>query len=428
MDSIRDVVIEDRGVNCWISRMLIIWDQLKKLMPGIPIDGDIGKIAFNVPNKNRMKIKTGKFLIRKLNLNNGFLTDQQLQKIGGSINKELFPDIGTQLVCGEKITDNYENEIGGQSCMTGSCAEYTKLYEDNPDKFQMLTMHYMSDSARAIVHTFDNGEKMMDRVYASSEQLKSAMKDYARDHNWHVGYGCDDPDSTWNISELNYTEGEIPYMDTMVYGRINHHDKLDLSAYSSRGYDIDMQTTDGTLERNSICCCSCGENICEDEQRSIDEGDVYCNDCFNEAYSYCEYCEDYCAADSITHIEDRDIWVCNYCADHHYYRCEHCSDYFSTVTHIEDEDYDVCESCIDDYSYCEDCGTCNKNMTFIKSEDRDVCDENCLCNYHICKECGDYFDDVSSDDLCEDCENDVVPIPVSCKIGDTGNLFNDGEI
>lgn len=421
-EAVQREVLKSRGVNCWLSRKYSIWDRLTQLNPSKPEDGDTGKIAFNVPNKDRMKIKTGKFLTRKLNLNNGFLTDQQLQSIGGVINKRLFPDINIKLVNGPEITENYWLETGSVSCMTpsgsGGGPDCTLLYEQNPERFQMLTMHYFSDSARAIVHTFDNGQKMMDRVYSSSEQLKAQMKDYACEQNWLIGYGVNIAGSTWKISDLEYQDGHIPYMDTMIWGEINSSGLLNISAYS--GYDYELCSTDGSLV-NGVLCEQCGESVCEDEQRQNDNGDAYCVDCFNELYSFCEHCSEYYIADEVVHIEDKDIYVCDYCATNNFYQCEECGQYFSEITHIEDKNFDVCEGCMDDYSFCEDCGTFNKDMTYIKSEDEYVCDENCVSNYYQCKKCDEYFVDVPADGLCEDCEENR--IPVACKLDDTGNLF-----
>ena len=347
----------------WVLHRHSVRRRLEQLEPDIPIDGSANRIAFNVGNgKPRMKIKTGRFLTKKLQLNSGYMNDQMIQSIASKINMHLFAsEIRVKLLNGSKITEAYKNEVGTSSCMTGYDAGKTRMYESNPDRFQMLTMHYADNSARAIVHKLDNGKYLLDRVYSDDEELKDKMRDYAKDHDWYYrendepcGYGISGIDDYSGIivSGLVYDYGEIPYMDTLTEYRISGY-KMDIF-HSCAGYSADgnLDNTNGSLEECNTCE-DCGETMCEDETYCINDS-YLCRECVDENYTFCERCEEYCRNDDCTHIADKNIYVCDYCADHHYNRCEDCNDYYESLTSINDEKY-VCESCLDDYCLCEGC-------------------------------------------------------------------------
>lgn len=111
--AIEKEVFASYGFNAWLSRSYIIRDVLLKLVVTTPDDNSAGFIAYDVPGKNRMKMKTGKFLNRKLNLNNGYLNDVSLRRIADSINEAVNPDYNCELVSGDTIYQNYKDGIGG---------------------------------------------------------------------------------------------------------------------------------------------------------------------------------------------------------------------------------------------------------------------------------------------------------------------------
>lgn len=375
---IKDTVIEHRGYNCWLSRKYIITEKLQQLQPDKPEDGDTGKIAFNVPNKDRMKIKTGRFLTRKLNLNNGFLPDAAIREITDKINTLLFPDIKIEIVSGIELTEHYYQKTGGHSCMVGTNSEYTRLYERNPDKIRMLIMHYNSDSARGIVWKLDNGRYFLDRVYATCENLKEKMADYASEHNWLRKTLPVYDLSDLIVSNLTYHNGEIPYMDTLTCG-CTCSTGLTVSVSGCEDYNLENQ--DGELQSGYICEC-CGERVNEDEHCSTDDG-VYCESCFNENFTYCEQCGETVSTDDIVRIEDTEEYFCSYCVNMKAHKCEDCGGYYKNeCAEIEGDIY--CDSCAENYARCRDCGE-----QFIDS------------------------DCINEDGLCEDCRPE--PVTVSCQ-------------
>ena len=423
---IRDNILDDYGFNCWLSRKYIIVDRINSLKPGLPEDNTSGYIAYDVPGKNRMKMRTTRFLTRKLNLNNGFLSDKIISRIAESINDEYFSkDIDIRLVNGSKITKHYENETGARSCMTtngcGGGPNCTKLYENNPDRFQMLVMFYQNDSARAIVHKLDNGQYYMDRVYGSCGLLIDKMRQYAIEQDWAYrlsndacGYAvCGSRSNELVVSGLDYIDGEVPYMDTLINGCLCGQG---LSISKNGCCDVELLNTDGSLDGGYVCV-NCGYRCSEDNHTVVNDY-VYCYDCDSELFSVCEDCCEHVNPSEITHIENTDLYLCEYCRDRgKYIYCEDCDTWHCEAEsyHIEDMDLYVCDNCLEKYHYCEDCCEYNQDMTIVKSEDRYVCD-NCLSNYHKCAECGDYFDDVSENRYCEDCDPDADVVElITCK-------------
>lgn len=376
---ISETVIAYRGYNCWLSRKYIISEKLQRLQPSKPEDGDTGKIAFNVPDKDRMKIKTGRFLTRKLNLNNGFLSDVAIREITDKINTLLFPDIKIEIVSGIELTEDYYQKTGGYSCMVGDNSEYTRLYERNPDKVRMLTIHFNSDSARGIVWKLDNGRYFLDRVYATCEHLKEKMADYASEHGWIQKAICNYDSSDLIVSNLAYQDGEIPYMDTLTCG-CTCDAGLTVSVNGCSDYELTNQ--DGELQ-SGYCCECCGEHVSEDEHYSSTDNGIYCESCFSENFTYCGHCGEITSTDDIVRIEDMDEWYCSYCADNHVYKCEDCGDY-NKNDYVEIEGDIYCNSCAENYARCDDCGE-----QFI--------DADCI----------------NEDGLCENCRPE--PVTVSCR-------------
>ncbi len=384
------VAIESNSKDQWIKYRHGIRRRLEQLEPDKPDDETSGFLAYNVgKDKPRMKIKIGRFFTKKLQLNSGYLNDVAIQKISTTVSMELWPDISSELVNGIRITEAYGNEIGTTSCMTGGYADYTKLYESNPDRFQMLIMWYNNNSARAIVHKLDNGKYLLDRVYADCENLKTMMTNYAIDHNWYYGYGTirfngiviDNYDEVI-VSGLYYEDGEVPFIDTLTEYRLRGS-KIDIFHPSAcYGADGTLDSTCGDLGVGSTCCDGCEGSYTDDELIII--GDyAYCRNCVDNDYTYCEQCEEYYSNDSVIRIQDTDIYVCENCADNHCFSCEDCGKYFSNSaiysTYYGDN---VCEACLEKYVCCENCG--------------------------------EYFtsDDIEESGYCGDCqpEDDTIPV------------------
>jgi len=377
-----ELIFDTKGLDFFRENKNKIEDLLDKLQPDKPKDGTEGFIAYNVNGDGqRMKTKTGRFLSKKLKLSSFGLTEQQIQNFTQKINDGLFSGKTIIKLCkGAEITENYREEIGGHSCMTGECADYTKLYEQNPDKIQQLVIKQVNDSARAIVYKLDNGKFLMSRVYATCELLKDKMVEYAEKHNWFYQRGshficnksvCDKNDyQQFIVSGLKYRDGEIPYFDSLRGYKINAG-LMTVMSTAIGDYDGILGRQEGYLEDRAVCY-HCSECFDEDEVTSVFDETV-CNYCFNEFYFYCNHCDEVASVDDGNFVEDTEETVCISCAEQYYYFCPDCDNYYSSLVSVDNDCQSVCE--------------------------------NCLGNYFCCDNCGEYFSKLNDKNLCEDCED-----------------------
>jgi hypothetical protein len=61
------------------------------------------------------------------------------------------------------------------------------------------------------------------------------------------------------------------------------------------------------LSGRGITCESCGDDVDENDAQSDDDGDYYCQHCYNERYGYCEHTEETCPRDGM-----QEVYVENY--------------------------------------------------------------------------------------------------------------------
>ncbi len=343
--------------------------------PDKPDDSSIGFIAFDVPGKERLKLKTARYLTRKCKLNEvAVLNDEQIRILAEKINGLLWTvdelnDV--ELICGRAITEAYSDEVGGSSCMSGCNSSYTRLYEVNPTRFEMLIIRNDNDSARAIVHKLDNGQKLMGVIYATAEHLLDMMENHANSQGWLT---CNNTDrcnrNSWVMSDLQFCEGEIPYMDTLTSGSINGN----LLTVSYNSGEFELQNTNGNLD-DYYQCENCGDCLHEDDTYSDDNGNIYCEYCFNENFIYCPDCEDVTRSTDTVYIQDKEICICQHCADKNYYRCETCNEYRTLDSMKIFDDNPYCENCFDEIAdCCEDC-----NEAFYTEDLTTVGDSDPLC-------------------------------------------------
>ena len=145
--------IEDYVASLFPFDLQIGWamGKINYKYPGKPDDESTGFIAFDVPGKDRLKLKTARYLTRKCKLGEiASLSDEQIRNLAEKINSLLWTVEelnNVELICGDAITNAYAKNVGGSSCMTGGNSSYTRLYEINPARFKMLIMRSNNDSA-----------------------------------------------------------------------------------------------------------------------------------------------------------------------------------------------------------------------------------------------------------------------------------------
>lgn len=361
----------------WVKVRKEKLEYLSKLNVSLPQQGseedNLGKLAFSELSKEgietgkRAKLRITRFLNRKLGLN-FVLPDQVIETITNILIKNLFKiEIKIRIDKGAQITKNYKEAVGGGSCMTGDCSEYTKIYEMNPDRFEQIVVNYIHDSARAILCTLDNGEKSCERIYGTSQLVRDAIKEYALENRW------------WDINVyskvmtgLKYEDGHVPYFDGFYYhkkvkDKLNIFTKRDNENGSSRSYDGDLGSTGGYLYPGSETCCNC-EN--HGELQTI-QGDLYCDSCVDDLFMYCDSC---CSYEDINNAQNVGTeWYCGVCVSLYAFECGECGDTFHNDDNNELEGDDLCPDC-----YAEKATTCTGCETIV------------------------YFSNIT-DGLCEEC-------------------------
>ncbi len=383
---IRDEVKQTLGVNAFISRMYIIKEILSKLEPTKPDDETCGFIAYNVPNNpyERMKLKTGKFLTRKLNLNSGFLNDSSLRKIADAINVKMNPDCNYRLDNGSAIYGNYRDGIGGGACMSGGEADKVELYVDNPKVYQQAILELGGDSARAMVIRLDNGDYLMDRIYTTSLFLKEKMRDIAKDNQWYYRTltgagdfgisdcrGCSVQDySIFVVRGLKYNDGAVPYQDTLTRYNLKGDEIRIQHLDSGLCYDGILDSTDGYIaDGNSGTCYHC-ESMVDIDDLLFSEvtENHYCESCHNELFSTCQHCEEALYINDLEKIEDADEYWCEDCVGKHVARCVECNELNIGAYYIV-EDAVYCGDCVK--THCYKCVVCNE--LFLELNDEKLC-------------------------------------------------------
>ncbi len=340
--------------------------------PDKPDDGSVGYISFSSKNRtSRMKLRTGRYLTRKCGLNTHvenvgtpMLNDKQIRELTEKLNALLWTEEelnNVEILRGPAITEAYENSVGGGSCMTGDCSEYTRLYEVNPTRFGMLVIRSGNDSARAIVHYLDNGRILLGCIYTDAEHLYPLMVDYANKKGWYTirsfnNMGVDEK-KTLVMSGLQFEYGELPYMDVLTEGEIYGN----LLTVSYNGGSFSLHDTNGG--DSGYVCSSCGDRVHENDVYFAFDED-YCEHCYGDNFFTCECCCNATSQDDGIRIEDIDTTVCPDCASGYYYRCETCDEWrtIDNMNFVDDEVY--CEECFDGVA-----GTCPKCDETFKLED-----------------------------------------------------------
>ena len=395
---ISDVIISNTPKIIVKAENIKIHNRLNKFNMRIPEDGTKNYIAF-LKDDGWVKTKTGRFLAKKLNLKE-FCSDVVIQKISAEINNRLFGTV-VKVCKGDKITENYSKSVGGNSCMTGACCDYTRLYENNPDRYAMLTVFSDKDSGRAMLIKLDNGKYLLDRVYATCESLKIMLQEYAIQHGYYYrgsylmgraeiyfeGYKiAEDTYENMVVSGLVYEDGEVPYMDTLTKYKLSGN-KLDIfSRYSKHDCEGILESQTGTLYE--WVCSICDEFIPEDEVCECG-GETICRRCYEEYFTTCELCDEVYHNDDINEIDG--AFVCNECVEENYAKCDICDEFIPIKDGIDVGNDFVCDECAEEnYDRCYECGK------FFSGEDGEfvfdkfVCDECLKTNYKKCSECGEW--------------------------------------
>ncbi len=123
----------------------------------------------------------------------------------------------------------------------------------------------------------------------------------------------------------------------------------------------------------------------------------------------CEFCD---SSYNVNYYEILERYCCNDCYSERISVCDICGREEQNDDLIEDENGRIyCTNCADRLLYfCGDCNTYSTQTSFVNIKQRNntyseahVCN-NCLNNYVECVECGELFDVLNNNNLCNDCQ------------------------
>jgi hypothetical protein len=92
-------------------------------------------------------------------------------------------------------------------------------------------------------------------------------------------------------------------------------------------------------------CSNCWKVVSTYDAISMD-GEVYCEDCFADNFFYCEHCEEDKSnnENNYVNVDGQEINICDDCLNE-LNHCEHCDNYFtSELTEVDGEHY--CPDCL----------------------------------------------------------------------------------
>lgn len=160
----------------------------------------------------------------------------------------------------------------------------------------------------------------------------------------------------------------------------------------------------------SCDCWECGDELAPDDARTDDDGDSFCESCYESRYTSCHNCDCEVKRDDCRTSNDGD----DYCEDCYYdsfSSCESCCEEVANDDIVSsDSGACYCQSCYDEaFTHCYDC-RCEISVDDCRTDDDgDSFCESCYYDrYTFCEGCGEECsnDSVNSDGYCEHCRSD----------------------
>lgn len=312
----------------------------------------------------------------------------------------------------EDIVDFYaENKVNISSCMAGANASKTRFYALNPDKVRLVTFE---NKARALLWTCDDGTVVLDRVYPSGCVYAPILKHWAVKNGYiyrgnlgsYVSDTVDLSDDSKRYITMKH-QGTFPYIDTFKYGKFVDGDynsgRVILCNDCDFG-DLIFDREDGFFSGGNVVRCDGCRGIVSDAEVISYEYEIFCRDCFDERFGFCESCGDVYTLGELKEAkdktlctdcfdkkfitcyecdqaeeiddciipEDTDRVYCNHCGIEKTERCEICDrtvEQFTVMHTIDDYEYAACEDCINNKPLGDNiCNKCNKHMDYELKE------------------------------------------------------------
>lgn len=301
----------------------------------------------------------------------GALFGDALTKVGAEYEIRMF--------LGDDIPRMYEAMHEHlRSCMTSN-GDLVELWGLNPDKVALVVaFRNERPLARALLWREvegqdENGNRVrfstLDRVYASEEGAREALKEWARANGYGVrssddyyefssGRWFELPDGTRIVRAQVYLKRKKdtawPYADSFRYLEAYSTADCWLSTHNEDGAVAALDHTDGYFTRlddeddedEYTYCEACGDRVHREDAYYSENGyGPYCESCYCDIYTTCARCGHEVGCE-YTYIVEGDP-LCEDCYEEHGGHCDECQQrfYIDNLVYLEDEDIALCHRC-----------------------------------------------------------------------------------
>lgn len=371
---------------------------------------------FKYDSGRRVRTSFQRYVRRRLGVSEAEMPPQALDEVAYDVVGGRPCDI--KFLSGEELLTAYRLRVGSSSCMTGESAQqYVAVYARNPDKVRLAVL---SDKARALLWTTDEGVQVLDRIYPPDGAHVAAFHRWASERGIVYRVSQAPPYKGTEISDggrycvtLRH-EGLMPYMDTFHYGT-GDESVVTCSNDPEFGDLCFDSTSGGGLRRlGRQRCISCGERVPEEDTVEIEE-DIYCQDCVWEVAFRCDRCDGlyYRAEETRIGGSDSDTYWCSCCVTRGAEQCESCGDWFDIYSNelVRVDGDALCDSCYDERGAvtCDQCGDHSTEYVVInfRSGRTEVWCMDCAEETELCSECDERWAELKEtkdgQKVCDDC-------------------------
>jgi hypothetical protein len=270
-----------------------------------------------------------------------------------NINFTIWPELSIEMLEGADVEQAYVDGVGHSTCMTGrDRVKFIQMFVLNPTIVKMLVISSCGQSGRAMVWTLDDGHKFMDRIYSSGSEIRQKLYDHAKEKGWLYRKNTDASSTAifmpndkkckkWrdmkdseykklSISNLTWTPGGVPFMDTFKYACIPDEatDKLQLIHKHGKSNHklFSVQSTGGRTDADHRCEeCEKRSHIINVNHYSIESKKVsICNPCAKTRIRVCISCDKSKWIEKNEYLEK--TGYCNRCFPKRFSLCSSCNE------------------------------------------------------------------------------------------------------